>query len=71
MHGASSHLALQQGILRLCDFPLRHELGRTVSHALDCAFRLAQVFTAASDADPGRQCGNESKGNCSHSDRTE
>jgi hypothetical protein len=66
MYSASPHLALQQCVLRLSDFPLRHELGWTVGHALDFAFSFAQVFTAASDAASGSLCGNESTGNCNH-----
>src|SRR6476620_973489 len=71
MHGASTHLATEHRVLRLSNFPFRHELGGAVGHGLDPAFRFGEIVAATSDTDAhGMEvcglCGQKSESSCSH-----
>jgi hypothetical protein len=50
VHGALGHVAGEKRALRLSDFALGHEFGRTIGHAHDLPLSLGLVSAAASDA---------------------
>jgi hypothetical protein len=72
MHGASTHLATEHRVLRLSNFPFRHELGGAVGHGLDRAFGFREIVAATSDTDihgvmdVRGLCGYKSESSCSH-----
>src|SRR5580704_5684127 len=51
MHRASTHVAIEHGVLRLSDLPLCRELAGTVGHGLNCAFDSRLVFSTATKAE--------------------